>query len=75
MDVTPIPTPFNFPQDISTHRRPCLQMSSGKLLESALISEERAEGEGRGRGEGIALDKEEGERNVGFSMYLALTDQ
>jgi hypothetical protein len=53
-------------------------LSADELWESywsALMSEERAEKEGRGRGEGVALDKEEEERNVDFSMYLALTDQ
>lgn len=39
------------------------------------MSEERAGGKGRGREEGIILDKKEEEMNVGFSAYLALTDQ
>ena len=82
-DVLSLPTqwtspPFHPIQFPPGHFNSQETLSADELWESywsALMSEERAEKEGRGRGEGVALDKEEEERNVDFSMYLALTDQ
>lgn len=49
--VTPMPTPFHFPQDIPAHRRPSLQLIPEKATgECSEVRRERAESGIRGRG-------------------------